>query len=400
MRARVIPVALAMAGGLMLSACSSDALVIGEVEPVQDEIIDEVRIGELLFKDKRLSRSGEMACSTCHAEEFGHADLPGVMLPLGGAERTLAGKRSSPTGRYLNKNPAFHIDAHGNAWGGFFWDGRVDTRAEQSKRPFFNPVEMAVAGDPESPAALLELVRGADYYKDLTTFYARDNLDDDKLLFERIAQALEVYQREDDDYNLFDSRYDQYLAGALELSPLERRGLDIFNDPQRGNCTSCHESTAADNQPVFTDFGFRALGVPRNTLSPVIIADPAHVDLGLCRSERSEPAAAADDRYCGMFKTPTLRNVERTAPYFHNAAIASLEDAVMFHLSRDSHPARWYGSVSARYNDLPAQYHANVVQGKPFDGSWTPGQEDMQALLAFLKLLNDSDQSEPLLAAR
>lgn len=379
-----------------LGGCTQEGL-----SPVAGQAaLDEVAVGEFLFKDKRLSLSGNQSCATCHDEHFGHADASGVHLPLGGKGLDLAGRRSSPTTRYLNKNTAFRIDAQGNAWGGFNWDGRADSRAQQGGDPFFVPVEMALPGDAKAPQALLSLVRSAEYYPKMRAFYAKDDLADDKVLFARITQAIETYQRDDVDYDLFNSRYDGFLAGTTSLSAEEQQGLAIFNDPARGNCASCHESHATDGKPVFTDFGFRALGVPRNPRVPENIADASHFDLGLCASGRTVPAAANDARYCGMFKTPTLRNVARTAPYFHNAAIATLEDAVLFHFTRDTDPVRWYGSAATRYNDLPARYHRNLAGGKPFDGSWQPSPADVAALVAFLKTLDDADQTTPLIAAR
>lgn len=391
-----LAVALASCAAVWLAGCTKEQIAASAGEAP----LDEVAVGEFLFKDEGLSLSGRQSCATCHDEHYGHADASGVHLPLGGGALELAGKRSSPTTRYLNKNPAFRIDPDGNAWGGFNWDGRADSRALQGGDPFFVPVEMALPGDASAPQALLERVRAAAYYPQLRAFYAADDLSDDRVLFTRITQALEVYQRDDVDYNLFDSRFDAVLSGAATLSAEERHGLAIFNDPARGNCASCHESSAPDGKPVFTDFGFRALGVPRNPRVPENIADSGHHDLGLCASGREVPAGVADPRYCGMFKTPTLRNVARTAPYFHNAAVATLEEAVLFHFTRESDPARWYGSRTARYNDLPEQYHGNVVQGKPFDGSWQPTPAELAALIAFLRTLDDADQTAPLLAER
>ncbi len=91
-----------------------------------------VDIGRTLFKDERLSTSGKMACATCHVEGFGHADKPGVQLPLGGAQLNTPGNRGTPTNRYLNKNPAFYIDENGNAFGGFTWDGRGNDHTHQA----------------------------------------------------------------------------------------------------------------------------------------------------------------------------------------------------------------------------------------------------------------------------
>lgn len=353
-------------------------------------------LGRKLFKDETLSASGKMACASCHAEGFGHADKPGTHLPLGGAHLNVSGNRSTPTNRYLNTNAALSIDKLGNVRGGFTWDGRADNLMDQAKEPFFVSVEMAVAGSMEKPDDLLTLIRKADYYPRLQKVYANDDLSDNKVLFDRVAKAIEFYQREDKDYNQFDSRYDKHLAGLTELTAQEKRGLEIFNSPNMGNCATCHQSSSAENKPVFTDFMFRALAVPRNPKTPGNVADAKFYDLGLCKSDRSHPKEIKNDRYCGMFKTPTLRNIECTAPYFHNSAMASLEEAVRFHFTRDTQAATWYGSVKNRYNDLPAKHHINVAQGKPFDGSWQPTEADMTALIAFLKTLNDDDQKEEL----
>ncbi|AOW15181.1 hypothetical protein LPB72_21990 [Hydrogenophaga crassostreae] len=385
-----------------LTACALDSGISPALQSVKasqapvEEPLDEVLVGEFLFKDPRLSASGQMACVTCHAEEFGHADIPGTFLPVGGAALNQMGKRSSPTVRYLNTNPPFRLDTQGNAWGGFTWDGRADSRHDQAKDPFFEHAEMALEGSPEKPQALLKLVRSADYYPKIKAWYSADDLNKDGVLFQRVLQALAVYQRDDDDYNLFDSRFDQALTGVVSLTPLEKRGLAIFNNPDQGNCMACHTSQSAEHKPAFTDFGFRALGVPMNAMASNVLSDVTDHDLGLCRSGRKLPSGTAADRYCGQFKTPTLRNVERSAPYFHNGALVTLEEAVWFHFTRDTDPARWYGAGSPRYNDLPAKFHANVVQGKPFDGSWQPTGEDMGAMLAFLKTLNDADQKQPL----
>jgi cytochrome c peroxidase len=371
---------------------------------------DAVEVGEFLFKDQRLSGSGKMACATCHLEGFGHADAPGVTLPLGGRNLDLAGSRSSMTGRYLNLTPPFRLTAAGTPKGGYLWDGRADDRFEQvfHDGPFFNPVEMALPGSARQPSALTDLVRSAPYWPQLQALYVGqpELIATDRKLFEQIAILLEVYQRDDDDYNLFDSKYDQVQAGAALFSNEEARGFAIFSDKRRGNCMTCHSAKprGEDESRLFTNFGYAALGVPRNHTVPAN-ADPAHFDLGLCARQKADTHPVGDSevrkaRYCGLFKTPTLRNVERTAPYFHNASVATLEEAVRFHFQRDTHPQKWYrkadGSPDVRYNDLPRRYHHNLAGGAPFNGRYQPSDQDVADIVAFLKTLNDSDQTEPL----
>lgn len=367
-----------------------------------------VEVGNELFHDPRLSASGRMSCGTCHVQGFGHADAPGTGLPLGGANLDLSGMRSSQTARYLNLAPPFRLAADGTPSGGFLWDGRADNRFEQVFHggPFFNPVEMALPGSAAQPQALTDRVRSAAYWPALQALYvqAPDLISTAQKLFEQVAVLLEIYQRDDGDYNLFDSRFDAVRARAARFTLSELRGWAIFSDPARGNCTHCHAARLDEASPLFTNFGYAALGVPRNHAGPRNL-DPAYFDLGLCA--RAQGGAAASEvklirrsRYCGLFKTPTLRNITRTAPYFHNGAIATLEDAVLFHFQRDSHPAKWYrkadGSADQPYNDLPRHFWGNLAAGKPFDGSWQPGARDLADLIAFLKTLDDSDQSLPL----
>ena len=182
--------------------------------------------------------------------------------------------------------------------------------------------------------------------------------------------------------------------GRATFSPQEARGLALFNSPQQGNCASCHSSTppAGQTRALFTNFGYFALGVPRNQSTAT--ADPAFFDMGLCGPVRTDLSNRTD--LCGMFKVPTLRNVALTAPYFHNGAVATLQDAVAFYATRDTDPARWYpilGNVVDKFNDLPAAYRGNVNQLPPFGQQ--PGQpsrlsaQDVQDLVAFLRTLTD-----------
>ena len=138
---------------------------------------------------------------------------------------------------------------------------------------------------------------------------------------------------------------------------------------------------------MFTNFGYFALGVPRNRSAAT--NDPTFFDLGLCGPVRTDLTHRT--YLCGTFKVPTLRNVALTAPYFHNGAVATLDDAVSFYATRDTDPARWYPvthGVVSKFNDLPAAYHGNVNQQPPFGPQ--PGQpprlsaQDVRDLTAFL----------------
>ena len=93
------------------------------------------QVGDRLFNETTLSASGKLACASCHVEAGGHADAPGGFLPLGGADGTRQGLRSSPSARYLDQAGPFRFDAQGRPHGGLFWDGRASSRAEQARGP-------------------------------------------------------------------------------------------------------------------------------------------------------------------------------------------------------------------------------------------------------------------------
>jgi cytochrome c peroxidase len=349
-----------------------------------------VAVGDLLFHDTRLSAGGNLACASCHVQTRGHADADGVFLPLGGPALDQQGLRSSPTLDYLNDNRGFAFDNQGRPAGGFTWDGRADSRAAQALGPLLAANEMAHA----SSAAVVARVRSLPYLAQLLSASGLDAAASDAQVLEALQGALQSYQAGDQDYQLFTSKFDAVQDGRASFTAQEARGLSLFNSPQRGNCASCHSSTppAGQTRALFTNFGYFALGVPRNSSSAT--ADPLFMDMGLCGPVRTDLSNRTD--LCGQFKVPTLRNVALTAPYFHNGAVATLQDAVSFYATRDIDPARWYPVVDGavdKFNDLPVAYRGNVNQQPPF--GLQPGQaprlsaQDVQDLTAFLRTLTD-----------
>jgi cytochrome c peroxidase len=146
--------------------------------------------------------------------------------------------------------------------------------------------------------------------------------------------------------------------------------------------------------PQFTDYGLAALGVPRNMEIPAN-TDASFYDLGLCGPLRHDFTDRPE--YCGMFKSPSLRNVSRRQSFFHNGIFHSLKQAVEFYAERDTNPEKWYpldpSGASRKYNDLPAQYHANVNVEPPFDRhKGEPprlSDQEIDDIVAFLRTLND-----------
>ncbi len=347
-------------------------------------------IGEHLFHDPSLSASGVVACATCHTAHQAHADPEGSFLPIGGADLRTQGLRSSPSLRYLDAVGHFQILGPGLAAGGLFWDGRADSRVAQARGPLFSDVEMANA----DVAAFARRLRAVPYFPDLLTVASLGASASDEELLDAALRALAAYQAADVEFHLFNSRYDAFLDGRGTLTAQEERGLRLFNDPAAGNCAACHPSApgAGGERPLFTNFSYAALGVPRNHARAN--DDPAFFDLGLCGPRRTDLAGRSD--LCGMFRVPTLRNVARTAPYFHNAAFATLEEAVAFHATRDTNPELWYPTVNGvvlKFDDLPPAYHANVATSAPFGGAAGTAPplspQDVADIVAFLGTLTD-----------
>src|SRR6185312_2379193 len=207
------------------------------------------------------------------------------------------------------------------------------------------------------------------------------------------------------DYTAFypySSKYDAYLAGQAALTPQEARGLALFDDPAKGNCAHCHPSArgADGTPPQFTDYGFVALGVPRNRAIPAN-ADPKFYDLGLCGPLRTDLRAHSD--YCGLFKTPSLRNVATRKSFFHNGVFHSLRRAIEFYAERDTDPGKFYPRDASgrieKFDDLPPAYRVNVNIEPPFGEH--PGEApplvaaEISDIAAFLGTLSRGAQASP-----
>ena len=351
-------------------------------------------LGQKIFDDESLSSSGRMSCGTCHLAEAAHSTgTDTLVVPPGGPNLATPGFRNSPSLRYLNANPAFFFDGEGTPTGGFNRDGRVDTRQAQAQRAFLSPHEM----DNGTAEAFVARLRQASYAKEFQRVFGSTIFDNAENAFASARLAVQKFQQDDVRFQPFDSKFDLFLAGNATLSERELRGLALFNDPTKGNCAACHPSTrgADGSPPMFTDFTYDNLGVPRNPDIPAN-ADPNYFDLGLCGPFRTDLAARSD--LCGAFKVPTLRNVAVTAPYFHNGRFKTLREVVAFYVRRDTHPEQFYplkadGTVN-KFDDLPAQYHANVnVTEPPYDRR--PGQaprmndDEIDLVVEFLHTLTD-----------
>ena len=318
------------------------------------------------------------------------------------------GLRAVPTLRYMQATPQFtehyyDSDDEGDAsvdngpTGGLTWDGRVDRGRDQARLPLLSPIEMAN----DSPAAVVASVRNSASAGKLRRAFGAAVFAHTEKAFDAVLQAIEAYEQNYVEFQPFSSKYDDYLAGKVKLTAQEARGLTLFNDPAKGNCAHCHLSSSGKDgtPPVFTDHGLVALGAPRNGEIPAN-ADPTYYDLGLCGPLRTDLRARPE--YCGMFKSPTLRNVADPRTFFHNGVFHSLKKVLEFYSERDTNPEKWYprdqdGSVR-KFDDLPSEYRANVNVEPPFDrhigDKPALSEEEMDDIIAFLQTLNDGYRNE------
>ena len=245
---------------------------------------EKVRLGKILYFDKRLSKDGTQSCNSCHnMNTFGVDNLPVSPGDNGGN-----GTRNSPT----VLNAAFHTTQ--------FWDGRAKDVEEQAGMPITNPVEMAIP----SEDFLVERLSGIDMYNEM---FAKVYADEETpLTYKNISKSIAAFERT----LITPSKWDDYLTGSAGALTLEqKRGLNSFLNV---GCISCHMGTLLGGN-MFQKFGVYG-DYWEYTKSTVI-------DEG-----RFEVTKNEGDKY--MFKVPSLRNVAETHPYFHDGSVADLGEAV------------------------------------------------------------------------
>jgi cytochrome c peroxidase len=356
-------------------------------------------LGRQLFLDPALSASGKIACATCHdpKHDFGPANSQAVQR--GGAAGRSFGVRAVPSLKYTQNTPPFtehFVDDDGDdsvdqgPAGGRTWDGRSQSFHDQARLPLFSSFEMA---NKDSDAVLVKVRAGHE--AQFRAVFGGKVFDDKTLAFKGVRMALEAYQQSSAGFYPYSSKYDAYLRQEVSLSTQELRGLAAFNDSEKGNCARCHPSAKIEGAfPQFSDFGFAAIGAPRNRAIPAN-ADRGYYDLGLCGPLRTD--LRDHPEYCGLFRTPSLRNVARRPVFLHNGVFHSLSEVVRFYAERDTKPQKWYPRTAdgriLKFDDLPAAYVANLDTQAPFDrrAGDTPAlsEQDIEDIVVFLRTLSD-----------
>jgi len=331
------------------------------------------RLGKLLFFDKNLSTPPGQACADCHSPEAGFAD-PDSSLPVSrGVRPEHFGNRNDMPAAYAGFSPEFHYDHEEELYlGGQFWDGRAATLKEQAKGPFLNPLEMANPNE----GVVVNKIRRADYAGLFGEVFGDGSLNDVTKAYDFAAEALADYEMSSE-LNRFNSKYDLYVAGGVKLTEREQRGLELFENEEKGNCAACHLSKPGPHadQALFTDYTYDNLGVPRNPDNPFLYLPKSLNPEGTKFIDRGLGAVIKKQSEMGKFKVPSLRNIAITPPYMHNGLFKSLHQVMSFYNTRDVGP--WPEPEVA----------ANVNRDELGDLKLT--QQEMDDIVAFLGTLTD-----------
>ncbi len=375
-------------------------------------------LGKRLFFDISLSDPAGQGCSSCHGPVAGwsgpDSDFNGKGSVYEGAMKGRFGNRRPPTAAYAGDSPVLHIDEEETFVGGMFWDGRAageelgDPLAEQAMGPFLNPLEQNNTHKKD----VVKKVQDSSYAILFKKVWGENSLDEEKDIdatYEKIARSIAAFERSAE-VNPFNSKFDDFWYNTkakgldvesidesnwkkyknLGLEEVELEGLMLFNT--KGLCSECHVLTSFDGKPpVFTDFTYDNLGVPKNPENPFYAMDKKFnpdgkkwVDKGLGGylegTEKYKKYAA--ENY-GKHKVPTLRNVDLkpfegfVKAYMHNGFFTSLKEVVNFYNTRDVAGADWPSP----------EISENVNDEELGDLGLKPEEED--AIVLFMKTLSD-----------
>lgn len=395
---------------LMLFTAFGQNAAAQEMSPSDEQGLAPIELlGKRVFEDKTLSRPAGVACASCHQAQQAYQGNNGSSIAAfaRGAAPNTQSKRNTPTIMYASFSPPFSFVEERDVRtghremipvGGQFLDGRAATLTEQVEEPLFDPNEMNAA----SKKAVVDAIRSGPYAELLRQVFGENSFNNYNEVFVKISQAVAAFESSSR-FHPFSSKFDDYLRGKAELTPLELKGFTLFKDPKKGNCLSCHVGKETSQNPqdwLFTDYTYDALGGPKHQQARSV----SRPDLGLC----AQPGLAKKitfqtrlDSFCGAFKVPTLRNIAQTSPYLHNGVFSNLRDVVAFYATRDTQPARWFPRNSRgfieKFNDLPRSLRRNVnVSEAPYDRRLNQSprlsEAEISAITTFLETLTDREK--------
>lgn len=249
-----------------------------------------IALGRRLYFEKQLSSDNSFSCGNCHSPYIHFGDG----LPVASGVNAQKGARNTPT----TLNAAFYQTQ--------FWDGRAASLEQQASMPIANPIEMNLPHE----VCVTKLSAIQSYKDEFAKVFGPG-----PITMEKIEKAIASFERTLLSGN---SPFDRYQYGGEKnaLSAAAIRGLAIFTDKNRGNCVICH--TIGEKFALFTDDKFHNLGAGMN-------ANGELTDVGRFAQTNNEA-----DR--GAFRTPSLRNVAKTAPYMHDGSLKTLKEVVDFYV--------------------------------------------------------------------
>jgi cytochrome c peroxidase len=326
-----------------------------------------------------------------------------------GARRERSGNRKPPSAAYATQSPVFHYDAkEGDFAGGNFWDGRAtgwllgNPAAEQAQGPFVNPVEHNLRDE----RTVVQKVCSSGYAPHFRQIYGDTICRNTIQAYNAIGQALAAFESSRE-VNAFTSKYDHFLKdpGKYPLTKEELRGLRLYADEKKGNCAACHPHLpdAHGLAPLFTDYTYDNLGIPRNPANPWY-AMPKELnpdgagwaDPGLSGFLQTVPRFTQHaENNLGKHKVPTLRNVDkRPSPdfvkaYGHNGYFKSLKDIVHFYNVRDVLPRCGTGHHAIPGTNCWPEPEVSRNINREELGNLRLTDAEEQDIVAFLQTLSD-----------
>jgi cytochrome c peroxidase len=295
---------------------------------------EKIALGRMLFHETRLSKSQTISCNSCH----GLAQYGVDHRPTSDGHKGQKGDRNSPT--------VYNAAAHFLQ----FWDGRALNVEEQAKGPVLNPVEMAMA----SEKAVVAVLKSIPEY--VEAFQKAFPDEKDPVTYDNLGKAIGAFERK----LMTPARWDRFLKGDQNaLTPAEKAG---FNEFASAGCQGCHSGALLGGNM------FQKVGVAK--------AWPDNSDPGRYKVTRNEADRA-------IFKVPSLRNVEKTAPYFHDGKTAALNEAIArmaeFQVGKNLTDQQigsiltWMGSLTG---ELPAEYIQEPALPRSTSKTPKPGSMD------------------------
>ncbi len=283
------------------------ALKIPKTNPQSPE---KIALGADLFEDTTFSQNQTISCASCHQAERAFSDGQTKAIGI----HSSVGHRNSPT---LINSAYYDL---------FFHDGRSPSLEHQVIQPMLNPIEHGLRHEQD----ILAIVQANPDY--VTRFETIFTIQKNEITIQHIAKTLASYIRSLIKANTDFDRY--YFGRDKSLLSIEAaRGLKIFR--RKGNCANCHEISW--NQALFTDNRFYNIGIGSDKLQqqfPKLLTKPNEILSELNTAQLSELGRYQVTRIqndIGKFKTPTLRNIDLTAPYMHDGSLKTLEEVVDYY---------------------------------------------------------------------